>query len=153
MRQLTHSFGVLMVELFEDAEVCLATARQMEHATTGETLAKLQLQLEAELQKQRVLSYQTQRMGTRDDDMLGLVPAEEDSEEDDWRHAICGDQLPWRGLSRPRTVAVMHGSRLSSDHQAPSIGLPNAAAHRLCPASRSSWWRQNWKLLPAGSRG
>lgn len=146
-----YSFGVLMVELlFRDVEACLATASQMEHAEQQEEmLAQLQLQLDAELHKQRVLSYQMQTLeGQSDDDRLGLVPAAKDTEgemedvfeADSWQDAVpATDQLPWRGLrlilrEQAQINAREHNSSAAtteSKHRALAV------AEHCCAASAS----------------
>lgn len=105
-----YSFGVLMVELlFRDVEACIATARHMETAEREEgTLIELELQLQAELRKQRLLSYRTGEsfdlevpeaecrtvLEQFDDD-----DGDDDEEEDDWRDINPATaQVPWRGL-------------------------------------------------------
>lgn len=129
-----YSFGVLMVELlFRDVEACLATARQMEMAERQEeTLCKLQLQLEAELQKQRV-SYQMQRtQGEHGHDGEGHDAGMEETFDDD-----CGDsspataQLAWRGLSLIlREQEQLHaGTTSESKHRALAL------AERCCAPS------------------
>eukprot|EP01043_Picozoa_sp_COSAG02_P055205 COSAG02_NODE_6367_length_3621_cov_3.797842_1_plen_831_part_00 len=144
-----YSFGVLMVELlFRDVEACLATARQMEHAEQQEEmLAKLQLQLNAELHKQRVLSYQMQTLeGQSDDDRLGLVPAETDTEvemqevfEADYsQDAVpATDQLPWRGLR-----LILREQMQVNEHEPAAVTTESkhralALAERCCAASAS----------------